>query len=78
MNVAIIILCSCVVGLTAITIYCLKQCSKLSKELEAHRKEIESLKRIASYSLTSINDLTEMLSSKTFNVFPLIGQKGDA
>lgn len=78
MDVALIVLSGCMIGLTAIVWYCIKQCNKLSKELKAQQKEIESLKRFASYSVHSINDLTEILTSKSFGVFPLIGQKGDA
>jgi predicted Holliday junction resolvase-like endonuclease len=78
MNITLIILTILILKLFIVMAYCISAIKRLTKKVEEQSKSIESLNRVANYSVNSINDLTDIITSKSFGAFPLIGQKGDA
>jgi len=72
--VAVAAVVSCMVEIKRLK----EQINLLDKELHEHNKEILSLRKSAAMCGIALNDLADIVSSKTFNAFPLIGQSGNA
>ena len=54
------------------------QINLLDKENHEQSKELLALKKSIMLNGMAINDLADVVTSKTFNAFPLIGQSGNA
>lgn len=55
-----------------------EQINLLDKENHNQNKELITCKKVLTLLGHSVNDLAEIVTSKTFNAFPLIGQSGNA
>ena len=59
-------------------VYCIYTIRQLQNQINSHLKEISSLKKSATYHGMALNDLADIVTSKSYAAFPLIGQPGKA
>lgn len=71
---AVAVSMSCIIELKRLR----AQINQLDKENHEQNKELISLRKSTAMCGIALNDLADIVSSKTFAAFPLIGQSGNA